>query len=70
MATQEYVNAPLDGDFTAEGLPEMRWSLTSEPGQVESLLNLRITLTSGGGQELVVLDQLAFAPATTTEATN
>lgn len=70
VATQDYNNAPVDGDFSAEGVPNLRWSLTSEPAQVESMVNLRLTVQDASGQDVATLDQMAFAPTVTTEATN
>lgn len=69
LGTHDYEQAPLDGDFSDEGESSLTWSLTSEPGQVENMLNLRLTV-SRSGTEVTHIDQLVYQPPTTTEVTN
>ncbi len=51
ISTGEYQQAPLDGDFSAEGIDGVTWSATDDPSGVESLDIVTVTVKAPIGAD-------------------
>lgn len=62
IATAEYQQAPLDGNFEIEGYPDITWNAEDEQSGVENLEIVRLTVQSptGGATSSFTVTQLIY----------
>ncbi|MBX3117534.1 MAG: type II secretion system protein [Fimbriimonadaceae bacterium] len=68
IATAEYQQAPLDGDFEVEGYPDISWEASTEQSGVENLEIVRFTINGEGNSISYSLTRLVFRQPVTTDA--
>lgn len=72
IATGDLQYAPLDGDFTDRNLADWKWSVETEPADVENILIVRVRVTTpeddeGEGYQLTTV---RYEPPVATGAEN